>query len=121
MHALMDGLEEEWVEAGGNYQLRKQLALSGAFYVIVFTTALQGEEMPMIDLHGLRKHFTAGATHSLEHEVVPLLGRLKRETREGYHLILLMAITHTGLKPRLWVQRVLEMLSVHGVNNGPLF
>jgi len=50
--------------------------------MIAFAGALRGEELPLVDLYGFRKHFQTVATHMIPHIVIPLPQQLKRETGE---------------------------------------
>ncbi len=50
-----------------------------------------------------------------------LLGRIKGETGEKYHLMPLREETQSGLQPRLWIWRALEALEKRGITRGPLF
>jgi hypothetical protein len=70
-------LEEEW----GRVQERKKLdsALEGMFYILGFTLVLRGEEMPLMELQGIIKHWDQGQQHSKPHVVITLSGRFKSE------------------------------------------
>jgi hypothetical protein len=56
-----------------------------------------------------------------EYVIIPLLGRFKSELGEQYHLTPLIAETKSGLKLKLWVQRLIEVRLVEGRTNGPAF
>jgi hypothetical protein len=50
-----------------------------------------------------------------------LLGRIKGEKGEKYHLMSLREETQSGLQQRLWIWRALEALEKRGIMRGPLF
>jgi hypothetical protein len=56
------------------------------------------------------------------HTLAALLGRFKTETGEKYHLMPLVAReTASGLKPGLWMERMLEWFREQGIGYGPVF
>jgi hypothetical protein len=111
-------LEKEW---GTPYSDSLALAMEGAFYVIAFCCALRGEEVPLVNLFGIKKHWEEGDTHNIKHVVIPLLGRFKGETGENYHLLCIVDKTQHGLEPRKWVGRLLGIYKSMGIRNGPFF
>ncbi len=115
---IMTQLEREWE----NHSYDKfQLAREGAFYLIAYCCALRGEEVPLADLFGIRRHWLESGKHEQKHVVVALLGRFKGETGEGYHLMPIVSVTPRGLQPRLWIGRLLQIYEEKGINHGPLF
>lgn len=118
MKEIMVQLERDW---GEMLRDRFQLAMEGAFYLVAYCCALRGEEVPMADLFGIKKHWMESGRHEHEHVVVALLGRFKGETGEGYHLMPIVSVTSRGLRPRLWIGRLLDLYQEKGVNHGPLF
>jgi hypothetical protein len=53
--------------------------------------------------------------------VVPLLGRLKGETGERYHMMILARVTNSGLEPGKWADRLGESLRRRSIRNGFVF
>ncbi len=51
---LMSTLEQDWLSARASKHLT--LALEGAFYLLAFTLALRGEEVPLVELCGMITH-----------------------------------------------------------------
>jgi hypothetical protein len=63
-----------------------------------------------IDLGGLIKYLTPGRNHATcPHVVVALLERLKGETGERYHMMVMARETRSGIVGRVWADRVVEM------------
>ena len=120
LHHIMSLVESDYRTAGVAEKL--QFAIEGSFYLIAFCGALRGEELPMVNLTGVFKHWDEGLTDPRRpHVVIALLGRFKNEVGEKYHLIPLAAETKSGLKVRLWVGRVLEEYAARGITQGPMF
>lgn len=95
--------------------------MEGAFYVIAFSCALRGEEVPLADLYGIQKHWEAGVNHSPPHITIALLGRFKGETGENYHLLPIVPITRSGIDNKRWIGRLLEVYRSMNMFSGPLF
>lgn len=111
-------MEQEW---SSPYTDLFQLAMEGAFYLIAFCCALRGEEVPLVDLYGVKTHWEEGETHPTKHVVIALLGRFKGETGENYHLMCIVDKTNHGLEPRRWIGRLLNLYDSMGIQNGPYF
>ena len=56
---ILSLLNLEWND---NPHHRLDIAAEGAFYVIAFSCALRGEELPLVDLHGTSKHWKQSIT-----------------------------------------------------------
>ena len=94
----------------------------GAYSVICYVGSLRGNEGFLLDLYGLRLYLDEGREpNSKPHVVVPLLGRFKNELGEQYHLILMAAVTGSGLSPRKWLEWLVQAREEEGFTNGPAF
>jgi len=114
---IYEQLESEWQ---GEKSL--SLALEGAFYVIAFRLALRGEEVEMVEMRGIRRHWDQAMAHEeLPHIVIALLGKFKNEVGEAYHWMPMLPTTPRGLKPSLWVKRVLDCYAGQNVFSGYMF
>lgn len=51
----------------------------------------------------------------------PLLGRFKGEDGEKYHLLFMPPVTASGLKCRVWMERLVEQRAIEGVFRGAAF
>ncbi len=116
---IMKLVEHDWNVCSPRKKLK--LALEGAFYLIPFTLALRGEEVPLVDLKGLRSHWEQGANYKTPHVVITLLGRFKNEVGEAYHIMPVCAETPRGLFPRRWIGRVIDGYFSIGVTSGYVF
>jgi hypothetical protein len=94
----------------------------GAYSIVCYTGSLRGNEGFLLDLYGLRLYLEEGREPNLKpHVVAPLLGRFKNELGERYHLLLLAAVTGSGLSPRKWLDWLVQAREEEGFTNGPAF
>lgn len=116
---LIKEVDHDWMQAPPP---KKQFfALEGTFYTLAYTLALRGEEVPLIELAGIRKNWDMGLNHATPHIVIALIGRFKNELGESHHLMPVLCETPAGLQPRKWVERVLLGYSAQGISNGYMF
>ena len=86
-----------------------------------FGCALRGEEIPKTDA-GFLKYLEVGAQdEKCQHVVLPLMGRLKGETGERYHLMILSKQTTSGIEYGRCADRLGESLRRRGIVDGPVF
>jgi hypothetical protein len=118
---MMFLLEQDWGRTMSNRE-RWELALEGCFYVISFVCALRGEEVPLVNLAGIREHLVESGAHKIPHVVVALLGRFKNEHGDSnYHLMPIVNVTRSGLEPRKWIERAVRSCEQMGYTRGFLF
>jgi len=120
MHAICQVGEEKYLECISDSE-RLNESLLTFFCLVCFCGGLRGEEAPLTDLFGMRKHFEDGGLANIQHIVIPLLGRFKGERSEKYFLIPLAATTKSGLEPRKWGSRVIQLYERIGVTRGPVW
>jgi len=114
-------LELEWGRSMTD-MARWELALEGCFYVISFTCALRGEEVPLTNLAGIREHLEESGMNKVPHVIVALLGRFKNEHGDSnYHLLPIVNVTRSGIQTRRWIERGVMMCERLGYTRGPLF
>jgi len=116
--AILNILDDEWEN---DLNSHFTLAIEGAFYVIAFCCALRGEEMPLVDLFGIAKHWERAITSDPPHIVVALLGRFKGEIGENYHLLTIVTRTSSGIDNEKWIGRLLRVYKNMNITSGPLF
>jgi hypothetical protein len=86
---LLEQLDSEW-EAATHERERKRIADMGFLISAGFLCGLRGEEIMKIDLGGLIKYLEGGRVHlECPHVIVALLRRLKGETGERYHMMVM--------------------------------
>jgi hypothetical protein len=121
MHALLNLLDKEWLEAP-DFTTKELVCSIGAFALIAFCGSFRGPEVFLVDLHGLIKYcMELKDKGQSDHVIIPLLGRFKGEQNSRYHLAPLAAITNSGLQVKLWVERLVEMRRQEGRLHRPAF
>ena len=121
LHKILEAIEGEW-NAAETDEAKETLAVEASFYLIAYCGGLRGEEIPLCDLTGIRKWWKDGDVPGVtKHVTIALLGRIKGETGEKYHLMPLCHTSRSGLQPRLWIGRAIESLEKRGITRGPLF
>jgi hypothetical protein len=74
------------------------------------------------DISGFLKYLDVGAQDLAHpHVIVPLLGRLKGETGERYHMMVLARVTTSGVMAGCWADRLGRSLIRRRRRNGFLF
>ncbi len=118
LHEIIRLINEEWEN---NILTWNNLALKATFYLLAFCCALHDEEVPLVDINGMLKHWEEGGLHSRPHVVVCLLGWFKGETGIGYHILPVLAVTPSNLEPRKWIGLALQTFSNVGIRHRPIF
>ena len=114
-------LEESWNAATTQID-RSRITDCACFLLAQYTGALRGEEVPKLDLGGLRKHLKEGLGNKRRpHVPLTLLGRFKSEIGERYHIIPVATVTSSGLNPGRWFERLVQDRMDRGVTAGPVF
>jgi hypothetical protein len=96
---------------------------SGVYNLCSFA-GLRGEELPMMSQDAMAKHYIKDqpVEGSLEKVFLTLRGRVKGEhSEDACHLIPIAPTNKTGLKPRLWVGRVIKAYRLKGITSGWVF
>jgi hypothetical protein len=88
-----------------------RVCVDAVFIICGFCAGLRGEELPITSLDAMAKHYKKyqPVEGSLENVFLALRGQEKGEhSKYAFHLIPIAATTETGLKPRLWVGRMIR-------------
>jgi hypothetical protein len=110
-------------ECRSNEEVLK-LCLHAVFHIVGFVGGFRGEEMPMLSLDAIAKYLAYGqpTNPKLAHVMIALRGRVKGERKaEACHLVPIVAVTKSGLKPKLWVERAVEAYRRMGITKGWMF
>jgi hypothetical protein len=121
MMALMARFEAAWEVAKGREKEEEAVLFPALFSIITFCGGFRGEETPLMELSGTKSRFSESGRHKQKHVVVSLVGRFKNVIGEHRHMLPLVAVTSSGLKPRLWVGRMIEWYGKKGITRGPVF
>jgi hypothetical protein len=77
---------------------RDLLCSVGAYSAMTYAASLRGDEGFILDLFGLRQHIVEGKYDLKDpHVAAPLLGQLKGEDGECYHMLLMASVIHLGI------------------------
>jgi hypothetical protein len=118
---LLDQLDSEW-EAATSDAEKKRIADMGFLIAAGFLCGLRGEEIMKVDLGGLIKYLDKGRDHAAcPHLIVPLLGRLKGETGERYHMMVMARESRSGIVGGVWADRVVEVNRRNNRSKGYVF
>ena len=111
----------------------------GAYLTLTTAASLRGYEGFFLDLAALRKHIHVGQGGSvpskftknsiltneqaknLPHLVLPLLGKFKGEIGIDHHMVNIASFTKSGLEPRWWAEKLIEVTESEGRFDGPAF
>jgi hypothetical protein len=138
---LLEIIDEEAKEAARVDSIAEanELWKVGAYVCILTAGSLRGHEGFYLDLAGMRKHVAKGREGvipeglnkstvlteedclRLPHVTICLLGKFKGETGVDHHLITVANETSSGLRPRWWVEKLLEVCNYEGRFTGPAF
>jgi len=118
---MISHLEEDW-EAARNDMDRDAVCEFATILITGFLCGLRGEEIMKMDISGLLRYIETGAQHREHpHVVVALVGRLKGEMGERYHMIILARVTQSGIKAGVWMDRLCSSLKRRDRLNGFVF
>ena len=124
MLAIQDMLEEDWSQLtqddlGG----KRAIAEDAVIFLAGYTASLRGFELPKIVLTSLRTQIDwEGNDFEQPHVGIPLTGRFKARSNTVKKILVFVAIeTASGLKPALWIQRLVDVLDGLDIRSGWLF
>jgi hypothetical protein len=104
-------LELEWIEATTEAE-RDKITEFASLMMFGFLCSLRGEKIVKADTAGFVKFLLEVSREHPECPdlVVPLLGRLKGEMSERYHMMIFARETVSGLEPGKWADRMHKSL-----------
>jgi hypothetical protein len=118
---LMTQLEEDWQDGYTDAE-RDKIALFANLLDFGYLCGLRGEEIMKADISGFLKYLDIGAQDlKTPHVIVPLIGRLKGETGERYHMMVMARVTLSGVMAGRWADRLGRCLVRKRRRNGFLF
>jgi hypothetical protein len=115
VHALLQGCEDR-SRSALSAKARDRWVLAGGYFCICFVLSLRSPEGLMADLEGLLRFYDQNS----DNIVVPLLGRVKGEHHVRQHLLLSKGITGSGIKIKLWMERVILVHRILRRTSGPI-
>ena len=124
LHLMLTNLERDLDEENLDQEERRNLIMTGSFFLIGFVCALRGNEIFLVEAEGLQKMIDKGRNESeekLEHVAIPLLGRFKNEEGERWHVMVSVSITNSKFQVRKWIERLTALLAEENRGLGPAF
>jgi hypothetical protein len=127
MLELMRRFEEDYEAGEQDGRPLRTIAEHATYCVLTFCASFRGWETPKILLSYLREFSlnarTGDTPMGIEpHVALPLAGKFKlRGNMDQNVLVFVAEETKSGLKPRLWVDRLIRVLENEGVTSGWAF
>lgn len=121
---ILERLEKDYSNSLTTSEAKREIVIVATFLITGFVLALRGHEIFMVEAHGLYSHIHFGKNETdptLNHVVIPLLGRFKNEDGSRYHLMLSVDKTNSGIEVRKWVERLALYLKKEKRLSGPAF
>jgi hypothetical protein len=124
LHAIDKVLERVWKNAKSQAQKRRTCEM-GAWIMGGFCTGLRGEEMLLIDMLGtatsVQRLMKDGASDP--HFKFVIIGRTKGVQQDGksFAIPCVKVTKGTGLRPGIWVKRLMNMKMLAGETHGKVF
>ena len=119
---ILDRIEFDWALPTTSEKDRRILTMVAGYIVTTYTYSLRGNEGFWVDGDALCKHINVGRNAiPISHVVVALLGFFKAETGERMHVFSLSDITNSGIRVRVWLERVVGILVKEGKRECPAF
>ncbi len=128
MVQLQATLELDWQHAItlGDSSLQRDIAEQGTFYIVMYCASLRGFEGPKIDLGHTRRQIVRPNQEPNQrpapHIGLALTGRFKKRDQHVRTILVPIAyVTASGLKPGVWMERLIDLLDKIGIRSGWLF
>ena len=120
---VLDNLNTKYLITEREQQLKAKtyLACTGVFVATGFLGGLRGEEVLLMELSSIRKHFEDGLGWDPPHILLPLLGRFKGKTGERCFLLAVVLETTMGINLQLWMKRMITCHESAHKRNGWVF
>ena len=119
---ILDELELEFVDRATGPERRRIVLMTAAYIAVTFGYSLRGNEGLWVDAQRLIDNINVGKNDPrASHVIICLLGRFKGEEGDRMHVFPLASVTRTGIRIRLWLERLVRLLRVEDKTNCPAF
>lgn len=119
--AILVEMEKQWADSAGDARRQSRIEDVAVFMLSSFLAGLRGEEVPLLSLEGMLKHWAEAAASRLPHLVLALLGRFKGEEGERWHMLPISEVTRSNFPTRRWMERGLQRRTAAGRSRGWYF
>ena len=116
--------EKEWddLPANGSPDAKLGVVEPAVFFILTFCASLRGFETPKILLTDLRGRISVSEGRLPPHCALTLRGRFKARQNLITNIMIFIANeTNSGLRPGIWLQRLIDKLELKGITRGWLF
>ena len=115
LQMMLKNYEAELRNEETDYSRKRMVIMCGSAFVILWSGALRGGEIFMMEASELVRRRNDGRDHEkYGHCVIPLMGRFKQETGERNLIMVLANETKSGLRIRKWVDLLTGLLKAEG-------
>ena len=118
MLAMLEILELRVQRTSTTREERRMAVMTAAVLVIGFGAALRGGEIMLVEATEFCRRIDAGRVEATPHVLIPLMGRFKNEIGERNVLLVLVAVTSSGIQIRKWLDRLAMILRLEGRDVG---
>ena len=119
---ILSELEVEFANRGTDPDRRRIVLMTAAYIAVTFGYSLRGNEGLWVDAQRLIDNINVGKNDPrAAHVIVCLLGRFKGEEGDRMHVFPLASVTRSGIRIRLWLERLVRLLRVEGKTDCPAF
>ena len=101
-----DIAKEDWSKSNSE-EGKKKLELTIELATIDFCVYLQGEEISLNVIEGLKMFWKENRNYLIPHIMMTLKGRFKGENNLRWHCVPLEDQTKSGIPTRMWISRIL--------------
>jgi hypothetical protein len=132
VHGLLRYCEESVGATTTTWESKRKAIMTGAFICLCYGCSLRGNEGLYLEASDFCSYIHWGKEGLLEnngivedtgHVCAPLLGRFKNEYGEQKHLMTCINKSKSGIRFRLWLERLAHVLNMEGKQHiaGPAF
>ena len=132
VHGILAYCESTLGDQSTTWAAKRKAIMTGSFICLCYGCSLRGNEGMYLEssdfvgyiLRGKEGVFESdGLVPDTGHVCAPLLGRFKNEYGEQKHMMTMINISGSGLKFRLWMERLAYVLTIEGKDRvaGPAF
>jgi hypothetical protein len=122
---LLERMNDEYLSSNTSIQRKRLLAMSGGYISTCYGYSLRGNEGLWVDGDRLVENIELGKFSTREdepsHVVVALLGYFKGEDGARMHVFPIASETKSGIKVRVWLERVSSILRIENKHRCPAF
>ena len=119
---VLDVLEAEWSDPNTDPIRRRECLMTAGYMAVTYGYSLRGNEGFWVDCDRLCANIDVGKYHArAPHVCIPVLGRFKAEDGDRMHVFPLANCTRTGVRIRVWLERVVRQLQNEGKHFCPAF